>query len=340
MTRPSSDLPHLAALLAPVVIVAGLLAGGPWAGLGILLVLGLYPLADLALGDAAPVRDPARPAGALAVALPWLHGTAQIAVLAALARLAVAEGPGPGLALGAISAGLHGGCSAIVLAHELGHRRPGSAGWLLGRALLYSVHYAHFTTEHNHGHHRLVATDRDPASARAGEGLWAFVARTVPAQYRSAAAVHAARGRRWLGNPVHRGLVLQLVLLVLVALVPVHGPALAGGWLLASVVAVLLLEYVNFLQHWGLRRDPRERQTPAHSWQSTARWTRWTLLELPLHPDHHLRAARPFHELEARDGAPTLPAGYYACFWPAMVPAVWRRWLTPRLTPSGQGGEP
>ena len=344
--KPEPLTPHLAGLLNPAATLAGLWIGGPWAATGLVLVLVVYPLVDLVLGEAAPARA-AGQASRLAPALPWLHGLSQLLMLAALARLVVHEGPTATSLLGCLSAGLHGGVSAIVTAHELGHRRPRSPGWRLARLLLFSVHYPHFTTEHNHGHHRLVATAADPASAPAGRGLWSHIARTIPAQWRSAAAVHTARGRRGLAHPVHRDLALQVLLLVLLGaaprvlgLTPVLGLHLVLAWLLASLVAVLLLEYVNYLQHHGLRRAPDERQTAAHSWQSTARWSRWTLLELPLHADHHLHAARPFHELEALDDAPRLPAGYYACFWPAAFPPLWRRWRAPGLDEAAAGQSP
>ena len=57
------------------------------------------------------------------------------------------------LVTAAISTGLCSGASAIVTAHELGHHKPKSPGWILARLLLFSVNYSHFTTEHNHVHH-------------------------------------------------------------------------------------------------------------------------------------------------------------------------------------------
>jgi len=65
--------------------------------------------------------------------------------------------------------GVVGGNSgfSIITAHELIHRK---SRWEqnLGRLLLCTVLYEHFYTEHLRGHHRLVATDEDPATARFG----------------------------------------------------------------------------------------------------------------------------------------------------------------------------
>ena len=74
---------------------------------------------------------------------------------------------------------------SIVTAHELIHRkRPWEQN--LGRLLLCSVLYEHFYTEHRRGHHVLVGTPDDPATARFGEAYEPFFRRTVPAQLKSA----------------------------------------------------------------------------------------------------------------------------------------------------------
>ena len=332
LQRPEPEAVHLLGLVNPLATLAGILAGGWWVATGAVLALGVYPLLDLALGAGGPDRSGQGGAlrARLHAALLWVHGALHVAVVAALLYRVTQDGLVARTLVACLSAGINGGVSAIITAHEVGHRPPRSTVRRLAQVLLFLVHYSHFTTEHNHGHHRLVATAADPATARPGEGLWTFFLRTVPAQFLSALHLDATKGHAGWRSPVLRGLGLQLVALVLLVLVPtLFGaaltPSLALAWLVQAFFAVLLLEYVNYLQHWGLRRAQGERQTAAHSWQSTARWSRWTLLELPLHPDHHLRAARPYWELEAVPGAPSLPGGYYASFWPALVPALWRK---------------
>lgn len=56
----------------------------------------------------------------------------------------------------------------------------------------------------------------------------------------------------------------------------------------------------------------------------------YPLLELTRHSAHHLKASEPFWRLQPTEGAARLP-GYYACFWPCMLPPLWRRMLHPRL---------
>ena len=43
----------------------------------------------------------------------------------------------------------HDGRYSFTVAHELGHTKPKSFSWWVGRLNLFSVLYLHFTTEHN-----------------------------------------------------------------------------------------------------------------------------------------------------------------------------------------------
>jgi alkane 1-monooxygenase len=229
-----------------------------------------------------------------------------------------------------LSTGLVSGASAIVTAHELGHKKPRSPGWLLARFLLFSVHYTHFTTEHNHIHHKWVATDKDAASAKKDEGIWRFWLRTIPAQFISSVNVHRSKGRHGIRNPSYQGLMIQITVTLALLLLP-NGIRIITGWFIASMIAILTLEYVNYIRHWGLRRQTDERQTQMHSWNTEARWSRWSLLELTRHSDHHLKASTPFWKLQPHPDAPELPAGYYACWWPCLIPPLWAKWVSPRL---------
>jgi len=67
---------------------------------------------------------------------------------------------GVGLSVGVIS-----GAIGIVVGHELCHKAS-PVERVLGRFLLVAVGYGHFYVEHTLGHHKMVATDEDPATAR------------------------------------------------------------------------------------------------------------------------------------------------------------------------------
>ena len=140
--------------------------------LGPLVVFGVFPLIDLAIGkDATNPPDsvikwleqdryyrwctylylPIQYAGLVFAC--WLWSSGDLSVPASV-----------GLALTvAMVSGI-----AINTAHELGHKRASLERWLSKVALAQSG-YGHFFIEHNRGHHVRVATPEDPASSRLGE---------------------------------------------------------------------------------------------------------------------------------------------------------------------------
>lgn len=77
-----------------------------------------------------------------------------------------------------LSVGIVVGTLGINVAHELGHRAK-SYETLIAKAMLTTALYTHFNIEHNRGHHRWVATPEDPSTARFGEPLYHFWARSI-----------------------------------------------------------------------------------------------------------------------------------------------------------------
>ncbi|PDH26848.1 MAG: hypothetical protein CND01_03450 [Marine Group II euryarchaeote MED-G34] len=321
---------HLLGLVNPMIVITGNLLGGAYTAMGVVFVWGIGPILDIVMGESKQARPP-RESGLPFETLLWVHGIVHFVVLASFFRFAyLEESISLWLVAAALSTGLSAATSAIVTAHELGHKKPKSPGWRLARLLLFSIHYTHFTTEHNHNHHKWVATDRDPASAHEEEGLWSFWLRTIPGQYLSSVRVHNGKGRTGLSNPSYRGLILQVAAFGVILMLP-QGQTMAVGWLILSTIAILTLEYVNYIRHWGLRRGEDERQTEMQSWNTEARWSRWSLIELTRHSDHHMRASVAFWQLRPHPGAPELPAGYYACWWPCLIPPIWKRWVGKRI---------
>ena len=94
----------------------------------------------------------------------------------------------------ALSVGVLGGVG-INTAHELGHKKDSLERWL-SKITLAQTAYGHFFIEHNRGHHVRVATPEDPASARMGQSLWAFLPRSVAGSLRSAWNLEAQRMHR------------------------------------------------------------------------------------------------------------------------------------------------
>src|SRR5262249_3842273 len=66
---------------------------------------------------------------------------------------------------------------------------------------------------------------------------------------------------------------------------------------------------VNYLEHWGLQRQPGTAITARHAWQSESALMELGLLGLGRHADHHLRGRRPYSALKWHPESPVLPRG-------------------------------
>jgi alkane 1-monooxygenase len=291
---------------------------------------------DAVLGDDAA---PARPAnGWIPRWLPRIYIVLQLAAMvfavAWIAQTSTSLVAAAGLAL---SLGVTTGVFGIVAAHEMIHSR--SAGErALGLALLGSIFYMHFRIAHVYGHHRRAATFEDPASARMGEGLYAFLARSITGQFREAWAFEARRRKRagraaiGPGNRMVAYVAIEVSLLFTIGLVSGRALALL---IATALAAVSLLESFNYVAHYGLSRRTSiqghpERLGPEHSWNSAKLMNNAALFNMGRHSDHHLRTTRPYAQLETVPGAAELPSGYAAALLTALIPPLWRRVMDPR----------
>jgi alkane 1-monooxygenase len=305
-------VPHLWGLLTPGITLASLVAGGWWMAAPLVLLLVVYPLLEVVLGQSR-TTEPLQEGRAHDIIV-HLHAVCVPLVLLAVFWRVSLDGITLLTGIGLISAGLSNGASGIVSAHELGHRRPRSKSWWTARLSLFSVLYLHFTTEHNHTHHRHWARDVDPTSSPWGRSVYIHVLQTIPRQVKGAYRARPVDTRRSLG--------LEALFIGVLALA---GWPFVVAYLGQAAVAIYLLEFVNYLQHHGLRRGDDERPNATHAWESRHRLSRWTLMELPLHPSHHLKSSTPYQRLDVHDEAPQLPLGYYGMFWVALVPPLFSR---------------
>ncbi len=326
---------HLLGLVNPCIVIAGNMAGGIYTAAGLVFMLGLGPILEIMLGEAKPAPPP-RESGRPFEVLLVVHAILHFFVLGSLLWFAVGEGLTVWLLTASVSTGISSGASATITAHELGHRQRGSFPFLLARALLWTTWRSDFTATHNTTHHGYVGTDRDPASELHGRSLYRFVGRTIPAQIADAVSVHNRKGRTGLYNPVIRGIALQLAVLAGLLAIPegtlgFDGVPVAAAWLGQAAISTQLLESVNYWRHYSLSRGEDEKITPSIAWNSDYRMSRWCLLELSRHSDHHMRASVPFWKLRPIEGAPSLPGGYFVCFWISAIPPLWHRMMRDRL---------
>lgn len=238
-----------------------------------------------------------------------------------------------------ITAGLINGV-AINTAHELGHKRADLEKWL-AKITLAPVAYGHFFVEHNRGHHKNVATPRDPASSRMGETFYAFLPRTMIGSLRSAWELEGERLARqgksvWsLENENLRA--WSLTVLLFGALTLWLGTGALAFLAIQAFFGAALLEVVNYLEHYGLLRqwDERtqryERCAPSHSWNSNNVVTNLLLYQLQRHSDHHANPTRRFQSLRHFDESPQLPSGYASMLILAYIPPLWFKVMNPRV---------
>ena len=96
-----------------------------------------------------------------------------------------------------------------------------------------------------------------------------------------------------------------------------------------AVVGFSLLEVVNYMEHYGMRRNRTgadgtgryERVDPSHSWNSNNIATNVLLYHLQRHSDHHANPTRRYQTLRDFQESPVLPTGYAGMIVLALVPA-------------------
>jgi alkane 1-monooxygenase len=338
-----SVLPHFLAYATPALLFLGARLGGAWAFLPVAFVFGLLPVLDDRVGryDRTPAGASRGPRWRWDLPL-WLWVPTQLAAIAfVLWRLTRGETTLLETIGLTVSLGVANGSGGIVIAHELMHRR-GRFDRALAEILMTSVTYAHFCVEHIHGHHRFVATRRDPATSRLGETVFAFVLRSIVGGAVSAWRLEGeriARTRTPAWTLRDRRLRMPLLTtLVYAGIWLAFGPKGALLFLAQGLVAIVLLEIVNYLEHYGLTRreiEPGryERVGPEHSWNSSHLVSNAYLFNLARHSDHHYLASRPYEMLRHWDDgeAPQLPSGYAAMLMVALVPPLWFRIMDPRV---------
>ena len=238
-----------------------------------------------------------------------------------------------------LSFGLLCGVLGINVAHELGHRRNKSEQ-LLAKLLLFTSLYAHFFIEHNQGHHKHVATEEDPATARRNEWLYFFWIRSIIFSFISAWKIEIknlkSKGLSFFSLK-NEMLVFMMIQFSMVALVFIFSSWQVGvGFVMAAGFGALLLETVNYIEHYGLLRQKvsnnrYEDVRPMHSWNSNHLVGRVMLFELTRHSDHHANPHKKYQILENHNENPQLPGGYPGMMLLSLIPPLFFWIMNPRL---------
>lgn len=230
-----------------------------------------------------------------------------------------------------ISVGIVLGVNGINVAHELSHRQTTKERFL-GKALLLPSFYMHFYIEHNFGHHLHAATPEDPATARYNQSVYSFWFTSTIRQYFSAWKIQNKLLKNnnqsffSIKNDMFWYVIFQVTYLTIVALI--FGTTALIFALFAGIVGFILLETVNYIEHYGLLRLPTksgryERVKEMHSWNSNHVIGRIVLYELTRHSDHHYKSSKKYQTLDCHDDSPQMPYGYPTSMVIAMIPPLW-----------------
>ncbi len=238
-----------------------------------------------------------------------------------------------------LNLGIIAGTQGINVAHELGHRTNKTEQWL-AKLLLLPCLNMHFFIEHNKGHHRYVATPADPATAKKNESIYLFFLRSITKGYRHAWLIEINKLKKIkkpfisLYNEMLRFQILQLLYLGVVWYQ--FGTTGLISAVIIGLISILLLEAVNYVEHYGLLRKKDlfgnyERVQIYHSWNSDHVLGRIFLYELTRHSDHHYNSTRPYQILRHHDQSPQLPLGYPGSIVLALVPPWWFKVMNHRI---------
>jgi alkane 1-monooxygenase len=228
------------------------------------------------------------------------------------------------------SMGICCGVLGINAAHELGHRKS-KFERVLSRLLLMTSLYWQFFVEHNQGHHKHVATPEDSESAHYGESLPRFWVRALWLAFRNA----------WKLDPSEMTVGTAAQAALIAGIYFQFGVHATLAFVVSSGVGALLLQSVNYIEHYGLSRKRLEaggyeKVLPRHSWNSSHPLSRYVLFELSRHSDHHAHATRKYPLLRHFEDAPQMPTGYPGMILLALIPPLWFKYMDRKLIEENQ----
>lgn len=237
------------------------------------------------------------------------------------------------------SMGILCGVLGINVGHELGHR-TNRFEQFLGEILLLTSLETHFLPYHNTGHHFDVATPEDAATARKNEWLFTFWFRSQISSYFKAWKLEKKRLtilKKAVISTNNKMIIYTIAQIAFVIIIYFFlGKTVLLYFLMAAIIGILLLETVNYIEHYGLLRKKKksgryEVVTLKHSWNSDHNFGRILLFELSRHSDHHHRANKHYQLLDSYESSPQMFTGYPGMMLLALVPPLWFAIMNKRL---------
>jgi alkane 1-monooxygenase len=111
----------------------------------------------------------------------------------------------------------------------------------------------------------------------------------------------------------------------------VGGWAAVGFFMACGLIGKALLEIVNYIEHYGIVRDPNLPVQPRHSWNTNSRISSWSMFNLTRHSHHHAQGEVPYHDLKSVPDAPLMFSGYLTTILVTLIPPLWQAVMIPKL---------
>jgi len=235
--------------------------------------------------------------------------------------------------------GIMCGIIGINVGHELGHRNN-RLEQLIGEILLTSSLENHFLPYHNGGHHLNVATPLDAATARKNEPLYIFWFRSHFMSYFQAWQLENKRlktsNKSWFHYQNRMISYTFVNLLLILSIYSFFGISVTCAFIISAIIGILLLETVNYIEHYGLLREKNkygryERVKQHHSWNSNHVIGKLVLFNLSRHSDHHFNGSKHYQILKTVPESPQLPAGYPSMMLLSLIPPLWFKIMNKKL---------
>jgi alkane 1-monooxygenase len=329
-----------------VLVALGVRGGGYWLSLPIIFLLFIVPLLDLLTGWQDNVHFDKNNFSPLEISL--LHWNTRLYALfymgmviyfaMTIRRFGAVE---IGLII-TLSSLLGGICFAA--AHELLHAKE-KIDQILQRITTTFLFYPHYKVIHIRSHHVNVGTAEDENTAWFNESIYAYIYRTIPGSMVRSWYLESKRfesGEPSSGTGIFRNKMTAFAIGQVVLLLALY--FLSGFWgllfYLAHIVgAHIVLESVNYIQHYGLLRKEQggeyDKTGAEHSWDTYHFFSSYVTFRVGHHSYHHL-AVKPYYLLATEAEAPKLPAGYFWSIAMVLLPPWWRRVINPKLRAMSQ----
>lgn len=234
-----------------------------------------------------------------------------------------------------VVSGLMIGLVGTITAHELTHRTWDPVSMLIGRWLLAFSFDTIFSIEHVYGHHRYVSTKEDPATAPRGRNVYFHILASTIKGNISAWKIEKKRLKRkgsFLFGPANAVIRGHLMSVLLVAIAYAMGGLVPMLFFIACMLwGKSLLEIVNYMEHYGMVRNPETPVQPRHSWNTNKRISSWSMFNLTRHSHHHAQGEVPYQDLKPYPEAPMTISGYLTTIVVALIPPLWHKLMIPKV---------